>query len=282
LNRARSRSGLLTMDFGEVFKGGEEILIAAAQSAASPRSYKRVHDDAASTIVSMDIMSQVLKSFHSLTNVTAAISDAADFTVNAKAQHRIKMSAFTMAANAFVDQFGVSIEPGSLLYLKETLDEVVVPENVCNHALIGQVARMVQVLLRLQTAHAHVFFVFLPYLKQLKRVMDFFRNDACCRRAVRANTASLDAMLADGLKALAVVECLDTCVRGMGVFADRPVVECNICRDMFAEERYMKPDECCGYRICYSCYANLWRHCSVYPVCPVCKTSFGTKKVRVE
>lgn len=191
-----------------------------------------------------------------------------------KNYYRIKRAVFSTVQEYYKERYNTDID--SALTYKEFVDDVFIRKDRCSHHLIVKIKEITSVLEHICALDRFKMstYIFLPYYRQLKSALSCFENDYCCRTLVVQTNAALD-KLTDQAKILleAVVE-LEKRVAVMRVFAEPKLYQCNICNDSSAEEHFLKPDECCGYRICGMCLSKLWQHCSLFPVCPVCKTSF--------
>nr|ANS70898.1 immediate early transactivator 0 [Lymantria dispar multiple nucleopolyhedrovirus] len=156
----------------------------------------------------------------------------------------------------------------------------------CWHHLIAKIERVCVVLTNMckSSRFQHNVYIFLPYCKRLREILCLFQRDFCCQKKVSQCTRLLDEMIAEALHYMTFIRSVHERVAVMLVFAETRVFQCNICNESSAEEHFLKADECCGYSICYACYAKLWEFCTgMYPVCPVCKTSFkSSSKKRLQ
>lgn len=205
-----------------------------------------------------------------------------DLPLNLKAHYNVKMSAFKIVQDMHKQSYNCALDP--LLALRECDDEVTLPRDKCVHYLIADIRNVINVLQHLnsQPRFQYNMFVFLPYMRQIRQINDLFSSDFCCSKTVQSNTAALNALCGESEKYLHVIKLMNERMHVINVFTDPRVYRCNICQETSAEEHFLKPNECCGYSMCNLCYANLWKFCNMYPVCPVCKTSFKASKQIVE
>ncbi|QYC92722.1 Immediate early 0 [Trabala vishnou gigantina nucleopolyhedrovirus] len=199
--------------------------------------------------------------------------------LNAMDRHKIKMEAFNIIYNYYVQTYNDSLE--KTLHYKDNhfKDEIIVFKSHCVHTLIEPINKLARVITTIidMPKFKYSAFIFLPYCRQLIKINDLFSNDYCCGDLISNSNTLLQSAI-DRLEAVVKqVRKLHDCVRVMMVFDDKCVLyECNICHETSAEKHFLKENECCGYDICNKCYAQLWKHSNMYPVCPVCKTSFKT------
>ncbi|AHH82610.1 IE-0 [Buzura suppressaria nucleopolyhedrovirus] len=197
--------------------------------------------------------------------------------LNVKAHEDIKLDAFRLIDKHYTQTYNVPID--KLLHYKQNDDEVILIRNEqCLHYLIKIIGDIVSVIKLMSTMpnFKYCSYIFLPYCKQLRVYNAYFTNDYCCEKTLNATRHALEELTASGNESLAVVKRLRERLDVMIVFTDPVLYECYICRNASTEKNFLKPNECCGFNICGMCYAQLWQHCTRYPVCPVCKTSFKT------
>ncbi|QHB21673.1 ie-0 [Artaxa digramma nucleopolyhedrovirus] len=202
-----------------------------------------------------------------------------DVRLNIAKQSNIKMEAFNLVDRYYKRAYDAPIDKH--LRMREFENEIVISkDDVCVHYLIAQIHAVVNVIKTMceGSVFKHNSFIFLPYCRQLKAILNYFVNDYCCASSIKSSIKMLDDLIGESLMCLDAIKLLNDCVQIMMVFSDEklPVYECNICGNVSNEKCFLKPDECCGYKICGMCYAQLWQHCNLYPVCPVCKTSFNS------
>lgn len=201
----------------------------------------------------------------------------ANAAINVRAHQDVKSDAFQLIEKHYTQTFNVPID--RLLRYKHNDDEAVLSrDEQCLHYLIKTIGDIVSVIKLMTTMPDFMYctYIFLPYCKQLRAYNAFFLNDFCCKKIVNGTQLDLEELLTKGGDSLKVVKQLRERIDVMMVFTDPVVYECYICRETSMEKHFLKPNECCGFNICGMCYAQLWQHCTRYPVCPVCKTSFKT------
>lgn len=207
-----------------------------------------------------------------------------DIAVNSKAQHNVKLAAFKIVEQKYCQAHNVPpFDKKSPLYFKDRdEDNTLCGEDNCYHHLIRDISRLAKVIVDLYNTRIYKlnYYIFIPYLKQLKQTLNLFVHDACCKKLVRSTMTSLNDSLRNANEHLAAIKRLTRSVQTMNVFLELPLYECGICSDVSSDDRFLKPDECCGYKICNLCYANLWKFSNSphNPVCPVCKTSYRVEK----
>ncbi len=217
-----------------------------------------------------DIQYQVMKNF------ILTYKHSSTLCRNIKEQFGVKQEAFNILDGYYKQNYNMSIN--KLLQYKERDDEVNVSTQQCVHHLIEEIHKIVYVLktINVMPKFQSQMFIFLPYCKQLIKIIEFFKNDYCCKVKIEKIMSFLNQASADWQKCLDTIKSIHRKVQVMMVFTDPKLYECNICGETSAEEHFLKPNDCCGYEICAMCYAQLWQHCTLYPVCPVCKMSFKT------
>ncbi|AIZ48706.1 ie-0 [Agrotis segetum nucleopolyhedrovirus B] len=202
----------------------------------------------------------------------------ADLPLNVKAHYNVKLAAFKIVQDMYQHSYNCALDP--LLALRESDDDVALPRDKCLHYLIADIKNVIDVLehINSQPKYQYNIYVFLPYVKQIRLINNMFLEDFCCSSIVKTNATAIKNLCDQGEKYLQVIKLMNERMHLINVFTEPKVYQCNICQETSAEEHFLKPNECCGYSMCNMCYANLWKFCNMYPVCPVCKTSFKTSK----
>lgn len=197
-----------------------------------------------------------------------------DLPLNSKAHHNVKMAAFKIVQDMYQQSYNCALDP--LLDFRENSDDVTLPRDKCVHYLIIDIKNVLDVLdyLKNQPKFKYSMYVFLPYIKQISVINNLFANDHCCSSIVKANESALNVLRDLGEKYVHVIRLMNERMHLINVFTEPKIYQCNICQDASVDEQFLKPNECCGYNMCNKCYANLWKYCNMYPVCPVCRTSF--------
>ncbi|AGR56761.1 exon0 [Hemileuca sp. nucleopolyhedrovirus] len=198
---------------------------------------------------------------------------------NPQTHYKIKCEAFKLVEQYYVQTFNEPIE--KRLRFKEFDDQVVLTRDQCVHHLIHKINDIVQVfkLMKTMPKLRRNMYIFLPYYRQLRLILHYFKDDFCCRNIINDVLMTLDCLTMESNERLEIVKTLYKQLQVMMVFTEPVVYECNICHETSGEKHFLKQNECCGYNICNACYAKLWQHCKLYPVCPVCKTSFKSVSV---
>ncbi|QEI03572.1 IE-0 [Spodoptera cosmioides nucleopolyhedrovirus] len=202
-----------------------------------------------------------------------------DLALNIKAHHNVRMAAFKIVQETYQLSYNCNLD--DLLVFRENEDDVLsIPKDKCVHYLINDIKNVIDVLehLKSQPKYQYNMYIFIPYVKQILIINDMFKNDFCCTAIVKANGATLNELCERGEKYMHVIKLMNERMQLINVFTNPKVYQCNLCHETSAEEHFLKPNECCGYNLCYMCYVQLWKHCSLYPVCPICKTSFKNSK----
>ncbi|AAZ38318.1 exon-0 [Agrotis segetum nucleopolyhedrovirus A] len=206
-----------------------------------------------------------------------------DLPLNLKAHQKIKEAAFKIVQDMYQQSYNCALD--GLLYFRDTDEtEVALPGDKCTHYLIADIKNVIGVIehLKSQPKFQYNMFIFLPYIRQLRIINDLFANDYCCTAIVKFNANALAALCEEGDKYLHVIKLMKERMHLINVFTNPKIYQCNICQETSSEPHFLKPNECCGYSMCNLCYANLWKFCNMYPVCPVCKTSFKSSKKIVD
>ncbi|AUV65414.1 EXON0 [Alphabaculovirus myunipunctae] len=207
-----------------------------------------------------------------------------DLPLSPKAHFNIKLAAFQIVKDTYRQSYDAELD--DLLALREHVDDndgIVLPRDQCVHRLIGDIKNVIDTLhhINSQPKYQYNMFIFLPYVKQLRMINSRFESDYCCAKIVKANALALSTLVAHADKYLSAIRAMNERMHLINVFVEPKLYQCNICQESSVEEHFLKPDECCGYSICCMCYANLWKFSNMYPVCPVCKTSFKSSSKKI-
>ncbi|ABY65739.1 immediate early 0 [Orgyia leucostigma nucleopolyhedrovirus] len=244
----------------------------ASLSAAQSSSYRPQHyynknsNETINEVITNFVLADKYNNMH----------DDDQLPINAKLYFEIKFEAFKLLQSFYVQTFNCDMS--TLLHYKEFDDQTALPTDECVHYVISQARDVVRVLKMMSVLprFRYNMYIFLPYCRQLKLILACFVNDYCCKTVVRAQIDALNEIIDNATQLLRLVKTLNNRLKVMMVFAEPKLYECHICRETSMEQHFLKPNECCGFNICGLCYAQLWQHCKLYPVCPVCKTSFKT------
>lgn len=225
-------------------------------------------------LMSADIETQVYKNF------VLADLHTSDLALNPNATFQVKKTAFNIVNATFKQTYNRSID--NLLVLSEEFhtgaDSFSPPTDRCLHYLINEIGKVVNTIQHINSLpkFQHNLYIFLPYMKQLQQIILLFKDDLCCKKLVDQYSSQLKDLLNEADKYISIVKTLNRRIEVINVFLENPIYCCNICQESSNSKNFLKPNECCGYQMCSMCYANLWKYANLYPVCPVCKTSFKT------
>nr|AIW01553.1 immediate early 0 protein [Spodoptera frugiperda multiple nucleopolyhedrovirus] len=199
-----------------------------------------------------------------------------DLSLNIRAHYNVKMAVFKIIKETYQQSYNCNLD--KLLFFCENEDDISLPRDTCVHYLINEIKNVVDVIQNLNTQPKFQYnmYIFIPYIKQIRVINNMFVNDFCCSAIVKSNSVTLNDLYDRSEKYLHIIKLMNERMQLINVFTDPKIYQCNICQESSAEEHFLKPNECCGYNVCYICYAQLWKHSSLYPVCPACKTSFKT------
>ncbi|AAR28772.1 ie-0 [Leucania separata nucleopolyhedrovirus] len=215
-----------------------------------------------------------------LSNFLFAQMHSDDIRTNSKAQATVKTAAFKIVEQNYCKKYNCEpfADKSPLRYSSDFDENVLLGEDACHHHLIKDINRLSRVMENLYQIELYKlnYFVFIPYLKQLLAILNLFVNDACCKKYTRIAKDILEVSLKRSQEQLDCVQRITKTVQVMNVFLETPLYECGICTEASTEATFLKPNECCGFKICNVCYANMWKFSksAVHPVCPVCKTSY--------
>lgn len=231
-----------------------------------------------SVAVSNLLCIEVIKNFplNIIKNDSNADNDDNDLLYNAKKQFDIKMQAFNVLDYYYRQNYNTAIDDSLRYHDNDKL--IIAPIDRCLHHLIEKIVKITKVLgdLANDVKFRYNMYIFVPYIKQMKNILKLFVNDYCCNELVNKTMLSLSSMIDNSENLFSVVNAINKRARMMLVFTEPELYFCNICNNTSAEKHFIKASRCCGYEMCNPCYAKLWEFSSLYPLCPVCKTSFKT------
>jgi predicted DNA-binding protein YlxM (UPF0122 family) len=198
-----------------------------------------------------------------------------NIALNTDARLSVKLAAFELVNKIHTQTYNCTID--DRLAYREPLDEIVISKTNCSHGLILNLNRLAKVMVLIVNSpefQASVY-AFSPFCKQLKHINKLFIKDYCCQDLVKETDAQLNAVIAKIKQCHAIIKVINERLQIINIFDDDiKLYQCNICKETSLDSNFIRPNKCCGYEMCYVCYANMWQHCTLYPVCPVCKTSF--------
>ncbi|QEI03579.1 EXON-0 [Rachiplusia nu nucleopolyhedrovirus] len=202
---------------------------------------------------------------------------ATDFALTPSSSYHVKQTAFNILNAAFKQTYNRSIDSLIVLSEENILSEnVCLPTDRCLHYLIREIGKVIETIQHVNSLPQlqHNSYIFLPYIKQLQKTLVLFKNDLCCKKLTDKYTGQLSFLRDEAEKYIETIKLMNRRMDIINVFLDKPIFYCNICQESSLDKHFLKEDECCGYKFCNVCYVNLWKFASLYPVCPVCKTSF--------
>ncbi|AKN80552.1 Immediate early protein 0 [Perigonia lusca single nucleopolyhedrovirus] len=188
-------------------------------------------------------------------------------------RNKLKLEAFKVVQTIHEQLYDTCID-SCVQYNEDGI--VVMRDQQCAHHMIDKIHRVVRTLqhIALMPEYQYNMFIFLPYMKQLHKTISLFQNDYCCSKLVQQCIQSLNVHIRDAEKILSLVNNMQNRLNIMCIFDSKPFYHCNICQESSLDVGFLKANTCCGYSMCNACYAKLWQYSSLFPVCPVCKTSF--------
>ncbi|AIU41256.1 ie-0 [Sucra jujuba nucleopolyhedrovirus] len=203
-----------------------------------------------------------------------------DVALNIQSHYNVKMDVFKLIEKYYIQTYNAPVD--RVLSFRKADDDVIlsIDDGQCLHHLIQTVGNVIKVIVLMSIMPQFQFclYIFAPYCRQLTIVLKYFENDFCCKQTVEKSLQSIAKIIEQGHHQMETVKRFQKKLDAMLVFSEPQIYECNICQETSREKHFLKPNECCGFSICGLCYAQLWQHCTRYPVCPVCKTSFKTAK----
>ncbi|AKR17277.2 IE-0 [Urbanus proteus nucleopolyhedrovirus] len=205
--------------------------------------------------------------------------DDYDFLMNDEYHDHLKNQVFNLINIKYQQKYNARID--KILTFKSTdCDDdvdILLPKDRCVHYLIKEINKIILIINDMCCESKYVYnkFIFVPYLSQLKSMNSVFLNDFCCVDVAKNNLSIITQIMNNVNEQLNTLKEIIVRANAIGVFAGTlRVFRCNICNETSNYRKFLKTNECCGYLMCFLCYANMWQFSTLYPVCPICKTSF--------
>ncbi|ALR71556.1 immediate early protein 0 [Anticarsia gemmatalis multiple nucleopolyhedrovirus] len=205
----------------------------------------------------------------------------ADILVDAKVHRNVRAAAFSLLDDKHFELFKRRIDNKFFCYY-DRCDDVTFPKHLldndaCCHHFINDAMRVVECVKSVETVSAGVnVIVLLPYLKQLQTALKML-GDAfkCCAKTINGLLLYVNDLLSHCLLCADKIQAATRTLQVMNLFLDTDTLyECDLCKEISTDQRFIKPKECCQYTICNACCVTLWKTASTHAKCPACNTSF--------
>lgn len=207
----------------------------------------------------------------------------ADIGVDVKVQYNVRRAAFRMVDDKHLEMYKRRIDNRFFLYYDRYSETVALnglPSNMCCHYYIKDLERIISCIKELECSfnirdRGNVL-IFYPYLKQLRCTSNILKESfACCLKLISDMQMYINDVISHCLLCVEKLELINKTIKVMNLFVDDIILyECNICKEVSADERFLKPKECCEFSICNACCVTLWKTSATHAKCPACRTSF--------
>nr|WRK23378.1 immediate early protein 0 [Bombyx mori nucleopolyhedrovirus]WRK24068.1 immediate early protein 0 [Bombyx mori nucleopolyhedrovirus] len=209
----------------------------------------------------------------------------ADIQIDAKVQCGVRSAAFAIIDDKHLEMYKYRIENKFFYYYDQCAD-IAKPDRLpdddgaCCHHFIFDAQRIIQCIKEIEGAYGvrdrGNVIVFYPYLKQLRDALKLIKNSfACCFKIINSMQMYVNELISNCLLFIEKLETINKTVKVMNLFVDNSVLyECNVCKEISTDERFLKPKECCEYAICNACCVAMWKTATTHAKCPACRTSY--------
>ncbi|ANF29665.1 exon0 [Catopsilia pomona nucleopolyhedrovirus] len=217
-----------------------------------------------------------------------------DIHVDAKIQCNVRAAAFSLIDDKHLELYKRRIE-NKYLYYYDKYGEIVAPSlndlctpssssSSCCHYYVQDAERVIACIKKLECSFDTVHhrrgnvLIFYPYLKQLRELLKLLKKTfVCCTKTIDNMQMYVSDTILHCLLFVEKLELMNKTIKVMNLFADNDTTtlyECNICKEVSNDKRFIKPKECCEFAICNACCVTLWKTATTHAKCPACRTSF--------
>ncbi|AKN80951.1 IE-0 [Lonomia obliqua multiple nucleopolyhedrovirus] len=212
--------------------------------------------------------------------------------VDLNAQSNIRIAGFNVIDDKHLELYKERIRNKYLLYYDKyeklaMFPSVVLPsENGCCHNYVKELEQVVSCIKQLELSfdanERGNILIFYPYLKQLCVTIDMLKKSfKCCTNLLNNLGVYINNIITNCLLYIEKVKAINKSIQVINVFVDDSAIyECNICKEISTDERFLKPKECCEFVMCNSCCVQLWKMANTHAKCPACNTSFKSIKIK--
>ena len=205
----------------------------------------------------------------------------ADILVDAKVHRNVRAAAFSLLDDKHFELFKCRIDNKFFCYY-DRCDDATFPKHLlgndaCCHHFINDAIRVVECVKSVEAISAGVnVIVLLPYLKQLQTALKMLSDTfVCCAKAINGLILYVNDLLSHCLLCADKIQAATRTLQVMNLFLDTDTFyECDLCKEVSTDKRFLKTKECCQYAICNACCVTLWKMASTHAKCPACNTSF--------
>ncbi|QDL57015.1 IE-0 [Dione juno nucleopolyhedrovirus] len=215
-------------------------------------------------------------------NFIFAHMHCADITVDGRVQADVRAAAFNLIDDKHLKLFKRRIENDFFRYCDQTASQPVAKqlpnaEEQCCHHFVNDAERVVECV---KSVEAHCggvnIIVLLPYVKQLQAAFKVLGEMfTCCGKKIAGLQMYVQDLLSHCLMCADKIEAANRTLQVMNLFLDSGALyECDLCKEVSTDSRFLTPKECCQYALCNACCVQLWKTANTHAKCPACSTSF--------
>lgn len=208
-----------------------------------------------------------------------------DLHTDAKFQQDIQTAAFNLIDDKHLELYKLRIKNSFFqLYNSSNNCNIVddaMPKNVCCHHYIVEMQQIVTCIKELEKFfemrnNRNNVLVFYPYLKQLNGSAQVLKKTfVCCLVLIENMQTYINEVVSHCLLCIQKLKLLQQTVEVMNLFAEKTILyECDVCKEVSTDKRFLKPKECCEFSICNACVVKLWKMATTHAKCPACRMSF--------
>ncbi|AGA16288.1 IE-0 protein [Thysanoplusia orichalcea nucleopolyhedrovirus] len=207
----------------------------------------------------------------------------ADIHIDAKLQCSVRLAAFSIVDDKHYEIYKHRIENKFFHYYDQCGDVVRhdrLREDACCHHFVFDAERVIKCIKEIESAYAPQdrgnLIIFYPYLKQLREGLKLIQNSfVCCSKTINSMQMYINELISHCLLFIEKLETINKTVKVMNLFMDNLILyECNVCKEVSTDERFLKPKECCEYAVCNACCVIMWKTATNHAKCPACRTSY--------
>jgi hypothetical protein len=165
--------------------------------------------------------------------------------------------------------------------------DLIIANDTCCHHYVQEVQWVIECIKKIEnslccTGRASSVLIFYPYLKQMRNVLLVLKqNFNCCITTIEKMQTYVNNVVSHCLLCMEQLKSVVKSLYVMNVFMvdDIVIYECDVCKEMSNDVRFLKPKECCDFSLCNGCCVKMWKTASTHAKCPACRTSFKSSSI---
>ncbi|USC25975.1 ie-0 [Palpita vitrealis nucleopolyhedrovirus] len=209
----------------------------------------------------------------------------ADIEIDAKLQCGVRSAAFSIIDDKHLELYKRRIDNKFFFYYDKcgdtvNFDRLPDDNNTCCHHFILDINCVIECVKQIESGfdlhNRGNIIIFYPYLKQLREALKLLKKSfTCCLITLDAMQIYVNELISNCLLYIEKLESINKTVKVMNLFVDESVLyECNVCKEVSTDKRFLKLKECCEYAICNACCVAMWKSATTHAKCPACRTSY--------